>query len=97
MFIDRVCVLGTAVGAWECFNLLFSARLSLYSIKVSSPSYSVLSFFANQEKGIMLVASPHPCIMASASSSVSEEAITSLYPALRNKRGLAGGIFPPIR
>lgn len=21
-FIDRVCVLGTAAGAWECFNLL---------------------------------------------------------------------------
>lgn len=47
----------TAVAAREHFHLLVSARLSSCNTKVSSPSYSALSFFANWENGIMLVAS----------------------------------------
>lgn len=93
-FVDRPCVLGprwrTAVAAWESFTTLFGAGLSSYNIKVSSPSYSTLSFFANQEKGIMPMASPPPCVAASASLSASE-GLRYRYPALRNKHALAGG------
>ena len=89
-FIDSVRVLGTAAGAWECFNQLLNVTLSLYNVQVPSPSYSALSFFANQETGIMLVASPPLCIMASASSSVSEEGLPSL-PCLEDKMWTSRG------
>lgn len=75
MFVDGVCVLGTAAGAHECFN---NAEVRT---PVSSPSYSAARFSADQEKGTALVASPHLCITASASASVSADALTALHPA----------------